>query len=123
MVYMENLVTQVNLENPENQVDLVDQENLAVQDVPAKMVLMETNITALSVLMPTHTTEILATQEDQENVDFLDLQDHLESLVMMPTAILVNVVKMVNLVGLDNLEMMANLENPAIMVAQEITLI
>ena len=123
MVYMENLATQVNLENLENQVDLVDQENLAVQDALAKMVLMETNITALSVLMPTHTTEILATQEDQENVELLDLRDHLESLVMMPTAIPVNVVKMVNLVGLDNLEMMANLENPAMMVAPEITLI
>ena len=123
MVYVEKLATQVNLENPENQVDLVDQENLAVQDGLAKMVLMETNITALSVLMPTHTMEILATQEDQENVELLDLRDHLESLVMMPTAIPVNVVKMVNLVGLDNLEMMANLENPAMMVAPEITLI
>ena len=123
MVYMENLATQVNLENPENQVNLVGQENLAVQDGLAKMVLMETNITALSVLMPTHTMEILATQEDQENVELLDLRDHLENLVMMPTAIPVNVVKTVNLVGLDNLEMMANLENPAMMVAPEITLI
>ena len=123
MVYVENLATQVNLENPENLVNLVDQENLVVQDGLAKMVLMETNITALSVVMPTHTMEILATQEDQENVELLDLRDHLESLVMMPTAIPVNVVKMVNLVGLDNLEMMANLENPAMMVAPEITLI
>ena len=123
MVYVENLATQVNLENPENQVNLVGQENLAVQDGLAKMVLMETNITALSVLMPTHTMEILATQEDQENVELLDLRDHPENLVMMPTAIPVNVVKMVNLVGLDNLEMMANLENLAMMVAPEITLI
>ena len=50
MVNVENLDTQVNVEKQVIQVTLVHQENLAIQDDLVKMVLMETNITALNVL-------------------------------------------------------------------------
>ena len=123
MVNVESLVTQANLENQENLVILVDQENKALQDDLAKMMLMETNIIAPSALEPMHEQENLATQENQENVDLLDLLDHLENLVMMPNATLENMVKMANLEGLDGLEKTVHPENLAVMVALEMRII
>ena len=62
-----------------------------------------------------HKRESLVTQENQEDVENLDQEDPLENLVMMPSAILENMVKMVNLEGPDNLAKMVHLENPAMM--------
>lgn len=58
-------------------------------------------------------------QEDLANVDLLDLEDSLEDLVMMLSAIPEKEAKMVNLEDLGGLERMAHLENLAIMVVQE----
>ena len=122
MVNVESLATQVNLDNQENLVNPADQENLAPKDGLAKMVLMETDITVPNVLMSMHTRVYLVIQEDQENVDLLDVKDHLDYLVMMPSAIPASMVKMANLVSPENLDMMAHLENLAMMVALGMTL-
>ena len=119
---VESLATQVNLENQENLVNPANQENLAPKDGLAKMVLMETDITVPNVLMSMHTRVYLVIQEDQENVDLLDVKDHPDYLVMMPSAIPASMVKMANLVGPENLDMMAHLENLAMMVALVMTL-
>ena len=123
MVNLGSVATQVNLENQEILVTLVDQENLGIQEDLVKMVLTEISITVLSVLMYMHMRESLATQENQDNVETLDLEDPLDHQVMMPSAILENMVKMVNPEGLDTLEKMVHLENPAILVLLEIMLI
>ena len=120
---LENLATQVNLVNKENLVILVHLEILGLKDHLVKMVLMETDIIALSVLESMHKKENLVILENEEDMDLLDLKDPLENLVMMPAAILENEVKMVNLEGLDNLEMMVHLGNLAMMAHLEIILI
>ena len=86
---------------------------------------METNIIAPSALACMLKKENMATQESQEHVDLLDLEEevHVDYLVMIPSAILVNTVKMVNLVGLDNLEKIVHLENPAMMATLEMKMI
>ena len=123
MVSLESLATQVSLENPENLVILVDQENLGIQEDLVKMVLMEINITALSVPIYMDKMESLGTPENQDNVENQDLEDHPESLVMMPNAFLVSPGKMANPEGPDILEKMVYLENLAMMVVLEIKLI
>ena len=123
VVYPERLATQVNLENEENLAILVNQENLAFQENLVKMVLMEEKIIVLSALESMQTKENLVIQDNQENVENLDLEDPLDILVIMPSAILENRVKMVNLEGLDNLEKMVHLENLAIMVVLEMKMI
>ena len=82
---------------------------------------MGVNTIALSALEYMHKRENLVTQENQEDVESVDQEDPLENLVMMPSAILGNMVEMVNLEGLDNLEKMAHLENPAMMANLETT--
>ena len=122
MVNLENLDIQVNLENQVTQVTLAHQENLAVQGNLVKMVLTEINAIVLSVLEAMQQMEILVIKENEDNVDLLDLEGHLENLVMMPTAILENKAKMVNMEDLDNLERMVHQENPAMMVDLEMIL-
>ena len=68
-----------------------------------------------------HKRESLVTQGNQEDVENLDQEDPLENLVMMPSAILENMVKTVNLEGLDNLAKMVHLENPAMTANLEMT--
>ena len=82
---------------------------------------METNTTVLSVLEYMQKKESLVTQENQVNVENVDLEDPLENLVMMPSAILEKAVKMVNPEGLDNLEKMVHPVNLAMMVNLEMT--
>jgi len=121
-VNQENLATQVSLENREILVILVDQENPGPQEDLVKMVLMETNMAALSVHKYMHQMEILVMLENLEDVENKDPEDPLENLVMMLNAILENMEKMVNLEDLENLEKMVHLENLAMMVTLEITL-
>ena len=73
MVSVESLVIQESLENMEDQDILVDQETVALKDHLVKMVPMETDIIALSVLECMQKKENLVLQEDQESVDPLDL--------------------------------------------------
>ena len=123
VVSLESLATQVNPENLGNLVILVGQENLGIQEDLVKMVLMETNITALSVPIYMDKLESLGTPENLDNVENQDLEDHPESLVMMLNAFLVSLGKMANPEGPDILEKMVYLENLAMMVALEIKLI
>ena len=90
-----------------------------------KITLMETKIIAQSALVCMLKKENVVTQESQKHVDLLDLEEevHVDYLMMIPSAILVNTVKMVNLVGLDNLEKMVHLENPAMMATLEMKMI
>ena len=123
MVNQESLATRVSLENQEILVILADQENLGLQEDLVKVVLMETNTVALSVLKYMHQMEILVMLENREDVENKDPEDPLESPVMMLSAILENTVKMVNLENLEDLEKMVHLENLAMMVTLEITVI
>ena len=123
MVSLDSLATQVNPVNLGNLAILVDQENLGIQEDLVKMVLMETNITALSVPIYMDKMESLGTPANQDNVENQDLEDRPESLVMMPNAFLVSPGKMVNPEGPDILEKMVYLENLAMMVALEIKMI
>lgn len=84
---------------------------------------MEANTIVLSAPEYMHKMDSLVIQENQENVEKLDQEDPLENPVMMPSAILGNTVKTVNLEGPEILEKMVHLENLAMMVDLEITLI
>lgn len=84
---------------------------------------MEVNFTVLSAPEYMHIMESLVMQENQEDVENMDLEDYLENLVMMPSAILGNTVKTVNLEGPEILEKMVHLENQAMMVGLEMMLI
>ena len=86
---------------------------------------METNVIVPSALVCMLKNENMVTQESQEHVDLPDLEEevHVDYLVMIPNAILVNTMKMVNLVGLDNLEKTVHLENPAMMATLEMKMI
>ena len=119
---LEHLDTQVNLENQEIPVILVNQENLGSQEDLVKMVLMEAKRPVLNALKYMYQKESLVTQENQENVENLDLEDLPENQVKMPSAFLEKAVKMVNQEGLDNLEKMVCLEYLAMTVNLENTM-
>lgn len=69
----EGLAIQGSLENKGIQDIQVDQEKLVLRDGQVEMVLMEMQLSALSVRVPIPEKEKLATQVDQENLDLLDL--------------------------------------------------
>ena len=118
-MHKESLDIQEKMEDRDIQDTLVDQEKLVLPDDQVEMVPMQMQVSALGVREAFPKKEKLATQEDQEDLDLLDLKDHLEHPVMMPSVILEGKDKMADLEGLGDLGMMVHLEDLVMMEALE----